>query len=60
MEMTLWCVELAKEKTWFISEDEARRYSNFVFNFQEDGIPFITGIKFSSERDIVNALNGEL
>lgn len=60
MEMTLWCVVSGNKKTWFVSKEEAKKYSDFVFNFEEDGVPFITGIKISGKRDIVNVLNGEL
>ncbi len=59
MDMTIWCVTNGKEKTWFPTKEDAKKFSDFLFNYGEDGIPFITGINIDDKQNVVNLLNGE-
>ena len=56
--ITVWSVEQAGcPTTFFESEETARRYSAEQFDYNFDGIPFITKHTLCTKKDILDLLN---
>lgn len=59
MRMILFVVTCGRTKRYFPNNEEAKKYSKYLMEHEDDGIPFIHSVTVEHKRDVCNLLNGE-